>query len=284
MRSAARRQPPLPQPDYDVIRRVQQILAPIVDVYFRSEVRHLERVPDGPTIVIGNHDGGTLPVDAMALGVAWYRHFQFRRPLRVLMHYIPFRLFPQLTRLLHGCGFVSADAHNLEALLDEGESVLIYPGAAREAFRPYRQRREIDLGGRTGFVVRALRRGIPITPVVSAGAHETFFILARGGTIARTLGIYRAFRADAWPLIVGLPWGIWLGPMIMHFPLPSKITVEVLPPIDLREELSRIFDRPIGAADADDREMVRAGFQVVQSTMHAAIGRLYDERKYPVIG
>jgi 1-acyl-sn-glycerol-3-phosphate acyltransferase len=274
----------LPEPDFDIIRRTHAVLAPISDVYFRSEVRHLDRVPAGATILIGNHDGGTLPVDAMALGVAWYRHFHFRRALRVLMHFIPFRLLPALTRWLHGCGIVSADSHNLEALLDQDESVLIYPGAAREAFRPYHKRREIDLGGRTGFVVRALRRGIPITPVVSVGAHETFFILARGGKLARAMGIYRLFRADAWPLIVGLPWGIWLGPMIMHFPLPSKITVEVLHPIDLREELSRRLDRPIGADDAEDREVVRAGFRLVQSTMRAAIGRLYDERKFPVIG
>jgi 1-acyl-sn-glycerol-3-phosphate acyltransferase len=284
VRTSARRRRELPAQDVDVIRRTHRILAPICDIYFRSEVRHLDRVPDGPTIIIGNHDGGTLPVDAMALGVAWHRHFQFRRPLRVLMHFIPFRLVPQLTRWLHGCGIVSADPHNLEALLDDGDSVLIYPGAAREAFRPYVRRREIDLGGRTGFVVRALRRGIPITPVVSAGAHETFFVLARGGKLARALGIYRAFRADAWPLIVGLPWGIWLGPMIMHLPLPSKITVEVLHPIDLREELSHHFDRAITAADADDRAVVRAGFELVRSTMHAAIGRLYDERRFPVIG
>ena len=46
-----------------------------------------------------------------------------------------------------------------DLIVDQGDSVLVFPGAAREAFRTYRDRRNINLGGRTGFVARALRRG-----------------------------------------------------------------------------------------------------------------------------
>lgn len=271
-------------PDFDLIRRTHGIVAPICDIWFRYEVRHFERIPDEQTLLIGNHDGGNLPCDGICFAVGWYRHFRFDRPLRVLMHSIPFQMTRQLRDFLHGIGCVSANSRNFEALAGRGDSILLYPGAARESFRTYRNRRNIDLGGRTGFVSRALRRGLPITPIVSVGAHETMFILLRGQRIARAMRIDKYFRADVWPLIFGFPLGLTLGPFMPHIPLPSKITVEALPPIRLSDELSPRFDRQIGPVDADDPEVVRAGFELVQTAMQAGLHRLYAERRYPVIG
>ena len=37
------------------------------------------------------------------------------------------------------------------------------------------------------------------------------------------------------PISLSLPWGLNVGDFLGHIPLPAKITVEVLPPIDLRE-------------------------------------------------
>jgi 1-acyl-sn-glycerol-3-phosphate acyltransferase len=135
-----------------------------------------------------------------------------------------------------------------------------------------------------GFVIRAIRRGVPVTPVVSAGGHETFFVLWSGASFARWTGVYKHFRADAWPLAVGLPWGLWFGPNVPYLPLPSKITVEVLPPIDLREALAPRLGRPLRAEDADDRGIVQAGFELVRDTMRVGVRRLYAERRFPVIG
>ena len=276
--------PEVPARDLGILQRTLDVLGPVCEQYFRSEVRHLDRVPDGSALMVGNHDGGLLPVDAMCFAVGWYRHFPLDRPLRALMHEIPFHVTPALTRWLHGIGVVSARAAHFEALLDEGHSVLVYPGAAREAFRPFRQRRRVDLGGRSGFVVRALRRDLPIVPVASVGAHETFFVLARGSGIAHRLGVYRYFQADVWPLAVGLPWGLMFLPMLPYIPLPSKITVEVQRPIRLRDELSTHFHREIRSDDADDPEVVRAGFERVRESVERGVNRLYDERRYPVIG
>ena len=76
----------IPTPIEARIRTTIRILEPIVERYFRADVRHLDRVPDGPTVLVSHHDGGVLPVDAICFGVHWHRHFGFRRPLRVLMH------------------------------------------------------------------------------------------------------------------------------------------------------------------------------------------------------
>ena len=270
----------LPEVDPDLVRRVHRILDPICRHYFRGEVRGLERVPAEPTLVVGNHDGGVLPSDGIVLGWAWHERFAFLRPLRVLMHDFPLHLTQRLNTFLHGVGVISASPHALEAALDGGQSVLVYPGAAHEAFRRWRERAVVDLAGRTGFVVRALRRGLPITPVVSAGAHDTLFVLARGQAIAERLGIKRHFRAEVWPLAIGLPWGLWWGPMWPYLPLPSKITVEVLPPIDARGILGRA-PKP---EDADDKELVDRVFAQVVERMNEGLRRLYGERRWPVIG
>ncbi len=274
----------LPRHDLDLIQRVHPIVGAITDPWFRAEVHHLERVPDRPTLLIGNHDGANLPVDGICFGVAWYRHFKTERPLRILMHAVPFQLSRRLRDFLHGMGCVSATSVNFESAAERGETVLLYPGAAREAFRTYRNRRNIDLGGRTGFVVRALRWGLPITPVASVGAHETMFILARGQKLARWLGIDKRFHADVWPLIAGFPFGLWFNPLIPHLPLPAKITIEVQPTIDLTSVLSEQFGRRIGPKDAGDRSVVQAGFELVRNAVQVGVERLYARRKWPIIG
>ncbi|MSP59911.1 MAG: glycerol acyltransferase [Myxococcales bacterium] len=274
----------LPVPKPERIEQVHRFITPICDYWFRSEVRHLDRVPDSATLLVGNHDGGNLPVDAVCLGHAWYRHFGFARSLRVMMHALPFQMGRGLRDLLHDCGCVSAVPENFEAMAEAGESGLIYPGAARESFRTYFNRKVIDLGGRKGFIVRALKNRMTITPVVSVGGHETMFILWRGEKLARLLRADKYFQADAWPIIAGLPFGIWLGPFLPHLPLPSKITIEVLPPIRLAEEIGALLGRRIDPDDAEDAAVIQAGYELVRRTMQAGLTRLYAERRFPVLG
>jgi 1-acyl-sn-glycerol-3-phosphate acyltransferase len=279
-----RRHPELPAPDHTLILKTHRITSAITDVWFRPEVRHLERVPEEPTLLVGNHDGGNLPVDGICFAVAWHRYFNFLRPLRVMMHSVPFHMTAQLRNFLHGIGCVEANAANFEALAAAQQTLLLYPGAARESFRTYLNRRNIDLGGRRGFIVRALRNRLPITPVVSAGAHETMFILVRGQRLARFVGLDKSFKADVWPLTFGFPLGFTFGAFMPHIPLPAKITIEVLEPIRLEEELEARLGRPIGPESADDPEAVQAGFDLVLAVMRDGLRRLYAERRFPVIG
>ena len=44
------------------------------------------------------------------------------------------------------------------------------------------------------------------------------------------------FRLKVLPISLALPWGLNVGDMLGHLPLPAKITIQVLQPIDLREE------------------------------------------------
>lgn len=262
----------VPEVSMDTLRRSHAFFSPIVKRYFRSEVRGLDRVPNQQCLIVTHHDGGILPLNGICFGVAWYEHFAFERPLYVLAHDLIHAVFRPFTDLLPKSGLVPADRHVMDRVVEAGHSLLVFPGAARESFRPFSERQRIDLGGRTGFIRQAMRHNIPIVPVVSAGSHETFFVLRRGTRLARWLRIRQVVRSgDVLPVVVGLPWGLWFVPALPQLPLPAKITTEVLEPIQVE-------------GDPDDAESVRRGFDFVLGKMQAALDGLYAERRYPVIG
>lgn len=271
----------VPEIDTETLRRSYRWIAPLVRTYFRSEVRGMERIPRTQTIVVAHHDGGVIPVNGICFGVAWYEYFGFERKLYVLTHDVLHGFGKRFSKLLADSGLVPADRSVMDAALRTGASVLVFPGAARETFRPIWARRTIDLGGRTGFVAQAIRWGLPITPVVSAGSHETVVVLWDGKPLARALGLRKLVRsADVLPVQVGLPWGIWMLPLLPPLPLPAKITTEVLEPVEIAE----VIGRRLRPEDANDPAVLRAGFDAVLGSMRAALGRLYDERRWPVIG
>jgi 1-acyl-sn-glycerol-3-phosphate acyltransferase len=261
-------------------KRLSRIIDPILRLYFRSEVRGVQNFPAQQTMLVANHDGGMLPVDGWLIGSAWHHAFNFSRPLGILVHDMVMRL----VQGTHRIGAVLADGHHLQAVLDAGHSVLVYPGGSRETFRSFFDRKTVTLGYRTGFIKHALRRHLPITTVVSAGVHETFFVLWRGGWLADWLGITRHFRADVFPIVAGLPFGVWLGALMPHFPLPAKITVEVLPPIHVVEEAEQFLGRPLRDEDLEDPAVIQFCFERVRGTMQDCLTRLYAERRYPMWG
>lgn len=271
----------VPVVDLYVIKRSHRIIKPIVDKYFRAEIRGMERIPKTQTIIITHHDGGVMPVNGICFGIHWYDQFGFDRPLYVLTHDLFHSLWDPFSKLLADSGLVRADRKVMDAVLAKGHSLLLFPGAARESFRTYWHRRDIDLGGRKGFIAQAIRWNLPITPLVSAGAHETVIVLAGGRRLAEALGIPKLVRSgDTLPVLAGLPWGVWALPFLPQIPLPAKITSEVLPPV----YMSEVLGREVRPEDADDPAVIDKGFDYVLQRMREAVNRLYDERKYPIVG
>jgi 1-acyl-sn-glycerol-3-phosphate acyltransferase len=226
-------------------------------------------------MVVGNHDGGYVFPDAICLGSFYYdERGTAGRRLYAMMHDFPFRIAPSLTEWLQRCGVLPASRRNSEKVLEAGHHILVYPGGSYEAFRTYKNRREITLGHRTGFVRQALLHRVPITPVVSVGAHETLFVLARGHHLAKKIGLAR-IRVDVVPFWLGLPFGIGWGP-IPNLPLPSKIKLEVLEPIRLWKELHN--------PDPNDKQVLHQGLDLVRTRMQSVADRLYSERRYPLLG
>lgn len=243
--------------------------------YFRSEVRGFDRLPDGgPMLVVGNHSGGQLPPDVPVLLTAWWRERGADDPIYVLVHSLVMGL-PGIGSVLARGGGLVADPSNAEAVLRDGGVLVTYPGGDHEVFRPWADRNRIDFGGHMGAVRLALRTGAPVVPAVSVGAHETVVVLARGEGLAKRLGLDRLMRVSVLPLVLGPPFGVVPGG-IPTFPLPAKVTVELLDPIDWSDRY--------GPESAEDESVVRSCYDDLVAVMQEAMDRLAAERRYPVIG
>jgi 1-acyl-sn-glycerol-3-phosphate acyltransferase len=112
---------------------------------------------------------------------------------------------------------------------------------------------------------------VPIVPVVAIGGQETALFLSQGEWLAQFLMLDRLFRLKVLPISIAAPWGLNVGDMLGHIPLPAKITIEVLPPLHLREEFG----------DEPDVDEVHAH---VTRLMQETLDALAAERRLPLIG
>jgi 1-acyl-sn-glycerol-3-phosphate acyltransferase len=256
--------------DPDYIRESLPGLWMLASLYFRGEVRGLGNVPEeGPVLLVGNHSGGNLTPDTGLLTLAFSTYFGVERAFYQLAHNLVLSM-PGLG-YLRKYGTVAASPENARKALRAGAAVLVYPGGDYEVHRPSWERHRVDFGGRKGFIRLALQEDVPIVPVVAAGGQETSLFLSRGEFLAKGLRLDKLFRLKVLPISIALPWVLNIGDMLGHIPLPAKITIEVLPPIHLREEFG---------PDPDLDEAYEHLMRLMQETLDA----LAAERRFPVIG
>ncbi len=269
--------PPLdPDAIDDVDLDLAAVIAPLVGLlgrYLRAEVRGIERLPDGPAVVVCNHNAGITAPEPLLLGRAYYEHSGRRGSLRFLGH-DAMTAIPLVGNMLIRLGMIRASHANADRALAAGEKIAVLPGGNYEAFRPFSQRHLVDFHGRVGYVRLALRNRVPIVPVLCLGGHETFFVISRGERMARLTGVKRLLRSDSFPLFLGLPWGIGVGP-IFHLPLPAKVLVEVGEPINLDG---------YGPEHLEDRQALEAIGQRVEGELQAMMDRRAAERRWPLLG
>lgn len=260
----------LAERDPDYIRDNLPLLWLLASTWFRAEVRGLEHIPNrGPALLVGNHSGGNMIPDTLILAMAFSTHFGAERPFYQLAHNLV--LASPAAAPLRRFGTVAATPENASAALAADAVLLVYPGGDHEVSRPVWQRNIIDFDGRRGFVRQALDAGVPLVPVVSIGGQETALFLTRGAGLARALRLDRTLRLKTLPISIAAPWGVNVGDFMGHIPLPAKITIDVLPAIDLRERFG---------PDPDVDEV----YEHVVATMQHALDDLAAERRLPVLG
>jgi 1-acyl-sn-glycerol-3-phosphate acyltransferase len=242
----------------------------LASFYFRADVRGLHNIPaEGPVLLVGNHSGGNMTPDTIVFTLAFTTYFGVERKFHQLAHNLVLAM-PSLG-FLRKYGTVAAGQENARKALESGAAVLVYPGGDYEVHRPSWDSAKVGFDGRKGFIKLALDANAPIVPVVSIGGQETALFLSRGERLARLLRIDKLFRLKVLPISIALPWGLNVGDMLGHLPLPSKISIRALAPIDVREEfgddpdLDEVYDHIVG---------------VMQSQLDAMQAR----RRFPVIG
>jgi 1-acyl-sn-glycerol-3-phosphate acyltransferase len=270
------RRPPTGDPfqlrDPEYIARTLPALRVMADVWFRADVRGLENIPPrGPVLLVGNHSGGTLIADTFIFAQAFYDHFGPDREFFQLAHDLVFKV-PGIRAMLTPYGTVPASPQNMRHALGRGAALLVYPGGDHETYRASWHSAEIDFAHRTGFVRLALKHDVPIIPIVSIGGQETALFLGQGEHVARLLHLHQLLRLDVAPIQIAPPWGVTVLDLPGRLPLPAKISIEVLPPINLREAL--------GGARGDPDQ----GYELVTGRMQDALHKLDQARALPLIG
>ena len=260
----------LDERDPDYIRENLPAAWLLSSLYFRGEVRGLGNIPeDGPVLLVGNHSGGNVTPDTTVFTLAYCAYFGVERPFYQLAHNLVLSM-PGLS-FLRKYGTVAASPANAQKALSAGAALLVYPGGDWEVHRPTLDRNRVDFNRRKGFIRLSLEHDVPLVPVVSIGGQETALFLSRGDRLARLFGLDRMFRLKVLPISLALSWGLNIGDMLGHIPLPAKITIEVLPPIYLREEFG---------PEPDLDEVYDHVTRLMQDTLDA----MAAERRLPVLG
>ncbi|HET9876394.1 MAG TPA: 1-acyl-sn-glycerol-3-phosphate acyltransferase [Mycobacterium sp.] len=254
--------------DPALTKRVIGWIRPLVKGYHRAEVRGLDSFPPGGALVVSNHSGGLFPMDVPVFATGFYEKFGYHRPVYTLSHDV---LLTGLTKdFFIKTGFIPASHENADEALRSGGVVVVFPGGDYDAYRPTLEENTIDFDGRKGYIRAALNAGVPLVPAVAIGGQESQLYLARGTGLAKALRLDRLMRVKIMPISVGFPFGL-SAVLPVNLPLPTKIVMQVLEPIDIVAEFGE--DPDLDEVDAH-----------VRRVMQTALSELADERRLPVLG
>jgi 1-acyl-sn-glycerol-3-phosphate acyltransferase len=259
---ASARVDPLDVRDSALIARLLPFMRASNRRYLRLRVQGFDRLPTGPALYVGNHNGGIAGPDLCCTLASLWDARGPAAPLYALAHDFAMRHFKPLGALLRRFGAIRAAPGNALHALRSGAQVLVYPGGDIDAYRHARRRDEVVLGERTGFVRVAQAASVPIVPIVAHGAHRSAYIFSEGEVLARLLGLKRWARLERFPLALALPWGLAVGPWLPYLPLPFPVQLRALDPI-------------LAPPDADPvtiRERVRATMQSALDDMARSTG------------
>jgi 1-acyl-sn-glycerol-3-phosphate acyltransferase len=243
--------------------------------YFRVQTSGWEHIQTQQQyLIVGSHNGGFAAPDMVMMIYDWFRHFGVEKPIYGLIHPKSLQISPEFGQIAVKIGAISGHPKVASAALRQGASVLVYPGGGEDLYRLHSLRHQIYFAGRQSFIKLALRENVPILPIVSAGAHDTLFIFADFYPVLRQLhewGMPWLLGVDpeVFPLYLGLPWGLGIGPL-PNIPFPVQIYTKVCEPI--------VFDR-YGTEAARDRLYVNSCYEMVVSKMQQALDALVRESK-----
>ena len=285
--------------DPEFAARLMPFLKGLHDHYFRCDISGWENIPrrdpEDPAsgsctaLYIGNHNG-LLTFEVLMLFYSWWNRTGGRETARGLAHTVALR-HPAFSWLVQRLGGVPAHPEVAVEALRRGISLMIYPGGEKESFRPWKDRKKVDFFGRTGWIRLARQAGVPIVPIVSVGAHESYVILDRGEEIARRLGLYERLRLHGVPITfrsLFFAWCVATGvftffPLLLapaafaavFVPLPSKMTFRVLAPFDINAHWD---------PELSDAENERRIYDLIVGEMSRVHEDEYSKRRFPILG
>lgn len=201
---------------------VQRLMAPRRR-YFRPEFIGLNNLDlERPALFVGNHTRyGLLDVPLMLEHLYVHRGL-FLRSLGDHGHFA----VPVWRDWLVGNGMVLGTPENCDALMEAGESILVFPGGAREVWRRKNEQYTLIWKKRLGFVRLAMKHGYDIIPFASFGADDCYSVLVDAedmlsqrwlNSLLEKAGLKALLRGgDVIP-----PIGVGVGPTLL--PRPERL-------------------------------------------------------------
>ncbi len=234
--------------------------------YHRLEVEVEADTLDDPVLFVANHGfGGVVDLNVMAVSAA-LEDLELERPVIFLTHQLAWTV--GVGPIVEHLGARPASRESAHEAFADGQHVVVFPGGDLDAAKKFTDRNQIVFGGRSGFAQLAMDEGVPIVPIVTAGAGESLLVLSDGERLARALRLDKLLRVKALPTSLSLPWGLNTGAvgMLPYLPLPTKLQTRVLP-----------------AMVAEPEEDAQAYAERIHTAMQDALTEMTAGRR-PVIG
>lgn len=255
---------------------VNELIEPIKTFgkfYFHYTVEGLEKIPQGPAMIVGNHNAGITFLEPFFFVAEWYTKTGGQDPIYPLTHDAMLAI-PLVKNLLMMGGAMRASYESSATILKNGRKLLVFPGGNHEAFRTFKNRFQVDFGGHKGFAKVALEHNAPIVPLASIGGQETFIVLSRGEKLAKILHTDKLFRSKTCAISIALPWGVLVGPFF-HLPLPAKTEIELC---------DAIYPEEVCKGLSTKEEKVEAIYTAVTGALQERLTAASKRRKLPLVG
>jgi len=285
METPIQRSTPLSEINWNFTKRLDPFLEGLSRYYFRCVLTGWENIPtEGQVLIVGNHNG-LLTFDPLMIVHAWWKRYGPSRKILGLAHRVA------LDNPLFSWWTIPADPTVAFEAFTRGYSLFVCPGGQKEAFRSYRERKQIDFYQRKGFIRLALKANVPIVPVVSIGAHESYVILHRGEKIAEALGWKNKFRMHGIPITLGMVF--FLGCLVLgivgvfplllvaaafisiFIPMPAKMKFKILSPVSVRSMMD---------PNLTEEQNLQNIYDHIVNQMQSVLTEEYAKRTFPVIG
>ncbi len=238
--------------DHQVIKSALKIVWPLYKHYFQVRLFGAEKLRDEPYMVVANHTG-QIALDGVLLYCAFLTQLHPPRVLRPMVERFLARL-PFVGNTIAQGGAVLGDRQNCKRLIENGESLMVFPEGARGVAKSTHNYYQVQKFSK-GFYRMALIHHTPIVPCAIIGCEEMYPYVYQSKDLARQLGL------PAFPLSASF----LLGP-IGALPLPSPVDIILGDPIPPNPELD--VDAPDKDIEADVahiqgivQDMVREGLK-----------------------
>lgn len=229
----------------DTVKKALDIIYPLYLKYFKVRVFGQENIGDETYMVVSNHTG-QIPIDGVLITTAFAMECVHTRILHSMIERFMAAL-PFLGDLSAQAGSILGDRENCKWLLDNNESILVFPEGVRGISKSTKNFYKLQKFS-TGFYRIALDAQVKILPVAVVGAEDMFPFVMQASSIAKQFGL------PALPLSAN------------YVPLPSPIDIYFGEPVEVladanREASDKVIRPEIEKIENQIKDMIKHGLE-----------------------